>query len=198
MRSSIAAESYVVNLAAGAAAALIGLLSFWIFHTLWIANIPAVLSEGAAYAAAATLALAWAVRAARACGRFRGSWRDGLLLGLLLWSTLIPYELVGCLWGHWPDPETFGQVARLLWLAFVGVPVGAAIGWSLGRRAWLAGGVATLAVHFSLRGGIAFNGGRGVVLGLFFWMLPTHLLAGVALVGTNALFVGNSRLRGNA
>ena len=105
------------------------------------------------------------------------------------WLTLVPYELVGALWGPWVEPETLGEVLALLWIAFLGVPVGATIGWAIAREPWTtaAWAVATLTLDFSLGGGIAFNGGRGTMLGLFFWLLPTHLCAGVALVGIHAL-----------
>lgn len=92
-------ESFVVSLAAGATAALIGVVSFWVFHTLWILNIPMVLLEGLFHAIPATFAVAWAIRKTRRAGRFRGGFRDGLVLGFLFWLTLVPYEVVGAVWG---------------------------------------------------------------------------------------------------
>ncbi len=182
-------ESFLVNFAAGATAALIGMVSFGIFHTLWILNIPAVFVEGVLYALPAALGLAWAIRVTRKSGRFHGGLRDGLILGFLFWLTLVPYEIAGKLWGPWVEPSTFQEVLPLLWLAFLGVPVGAAIGWAITRKRWptVAWGAATLTVHFSIGGSIAFFGGRGAMLGLFIWLLPTHLLAGVALVGIHSL-----------
>ncbi len=63
------------------------------------------------------------------------------------------------------------------------------VGWFLtrsryGAAAW---GLAAVAVHFSLGGAIAFFGGRNTMLGLFAWLLPTHLAGGVVLVGVHRL-----------
>ena len=73
MNHQRAQESFVVSLAAGGAAALVGLTAFWVFHTLWILDIPAVFSEGLIHAIPATLALAWAIRCLRGPGR-AGRW----------------------------------------------------------------------------------------------------------------------------
>ena len=182
-------ESFVDTVVAGAVAALTGVISFGIFHTLWISDVPAVFVEGMYYVAPAALAIGWAIRRTRQAGRFRGGLLDGLLIGLLFWLTLIPYEIVGALWGPFSEPATLADTLGQLWIGVLGVPVGAAIGWALTRDRWatVAWALAALAVDLSLGGGLAFNGGRGAMLGLFFWMLPTHLLAGLVLVGVHAL-----------
>ncbi len=184
----MATESFVINLAAGGAAALIGLTAFWIFHTLWILDIPAVFFEGLMHAIPATLALAWAIHCLRTAGRF-GGLQDGLLFGVLLWAPLVLYEFVGLTWGPFGEDASFRQAMPIIWAIVLSVPVGAALGWALTRKVWpaVAFAAATLAVNLVLGGGIASNGGRGVVLGLFFWLLPAHLLAGVAVVGVHAL-----------
>lgn len=219
--SLMPARALVIQLAAGAAAALVGMISFGVFHTLWIRNIPAVFVEGLLYVVPAALGLAWMIRVtgvgrddgpapsgsgapdlhdrsgrAGRSGRRDGGpasgrrlsgqvLRRGARLGLLLWLTLVPYELVGLLWGPWEQPASFRAALPILWLAFLGVPVGAGWGWWLtgraaGAAAWA---VAALTVDFTLGGGIAFEGGWGRFLGLFLWLLPTHVLAGVVLVG---------------
>ena len=182
-------ESFLVNVAAAAAAVLIGMVSFGVFHSLWILHVPAVFVEGIPYALAAAPAVAWAIRRTRKAGRFRGGIRDGIVLGFLFWLTLVPYELVGRLWGPWPDLNTWEEILGLLRIAFLGVPVGAAIGWALTRDRWsaVAWGVAAFTLDFSLGGGIAYMSDRGTMLGLFLWLLPTHVLAGIALVGIHSL-----------
>ena len=183
-------ESFVISLAAGGAAALIGLTAFWGFHTLWILDIPAVFSEGLLHAIPATLALAWAIRCLRAEGRL-GGLQDGLLFGVLLWVPLVLYEFVGLTWGPFDENAPFREAMPIVWAIVLSVPVGVALGWALTKKVWpaVAFAAATLAVNFVLGGGIASDGGRGVVLGLFFWLLPVHLLAGVAVVGVHALLV---------
>ena len=185
MMKNPSSESFLVNLVAGWGAAVIGVCSFWVFHTIWILDVPPVLTEGLLFhSLPAAAALAWAVTATRKCGRFRGGLRDGAVLGLLLWLTLVPYVIVGAVWGPWVmEPETFEQLIRQIWLPLPGAPLGAAIGWALTRRAMptAAWGVAALTVDFFLGGGIAFNGIGGAMLGLFFWLLPTWVVAGLAM-----------------
>jgi len=182
-----AAGSFRDCVAGGAAAALVGIVAFGIFHTVWIRNVPAVFLEGLLYGIPACFGIAWAFRSARRAGRFGGGVRSGLLFGVCTGLTLLPYEVVGVLWGPWQLPASPGEILAVLWIAFLGVPVGAAIGWVLGRRARaaIAWGVAALSVDFSLGGAIAFFGGRGRFLGLFLWLVGAHLLAGAALVAVH-------------
>ena len=63
--------SFLVSLVAAGAAALIGLISFGVYHTLWIANVPEVYLEGLLSFVPASFALAWALTAAR---RADASW----------------------------------------------------------------------------------------------------------------------------
>ena len=181
-------ESFVITLAAGGAAALVGVTGFWIFHTLWILDIPTVFFEGLIHAIPATLALAWAIRCLRAAGRF-GELQDGLLFGVLLWVPLVPYEFVGVIWGPFEENASFREAMPVIWVTVLSMPVGAALGWALTRKVWpaVAFAAATLTVDMVLGGGIAFSGGRGVILGLFFWLLPTHMLAAMAVVGVHVL-----------
>lgn len=177
------------DLAGGAAAATLGMVSFGVFHTIWIRNIPGVFIEGILYVIPAAFALAWAIRATKRAGRFReGRPWTGIGLGFLVWLTVVPYEIVGAIWGPWEEPASFGDALPVLWIAFLGVPVGAAIGWTITRRLRpaLAWAVAALTVNFSLGGAIAFFGGQGRFFGLFLWLLPTHLAAGALLVGVPA------------
>jgi len=181
---TVTAEPFTTDLVAGTAAALVGLVSFGIFHTLRIASVPAVFVEGLLYVIPAALALAWAIRTTRRAGRCRGGAIDGLLVGGLLWLTVVPYEVVGAVWGPWPELTSFSQALPLLWIAFLGMPVGAALGWAITRqiRPAIAWAIAALAVDFSIAGGLAFFGGRGRFFELFLWLLPTHLAAGTVLV----------------
>jgi len=182
-------EPWWLNLAAGMAAALVGMISFGVFHTIWILDVPAVFVEGLIFVVPAGLTLGWAIRLARLAGVLRGTLRAGVSVGFFLWLSLVPYEVVGVLWGPWPDVGSVREGLSLLWLAFLGFPVGALLGWFLttsryGAAAW---GLAALAIHFMLGGTIAFFGGRNTMLGLFAWLLPTHLAAGVVLVGVHRL-----------
>ena len=102
---------------------------------------------------------------------------------------LIAFELVGVTWGPFDEDGSFRDALPIIWTILLTLPVGAAFGWALTRQAWpaVAFAVATLTVDLVMGGGIASSGGRGVILGLFFWLLPTYLLAGAAGVGVQAL-----------
>ena len=160
-------DPFRFDLAAGFAATVLAVVSFWFFHTVWILNIPAVFLEGLIHAGVAALALAWAVRSTRRRRPFDDSVAVGSAIGLLIWLTFVPYEVVGVLWGPIPDAEGAAEVLRVLPLAFVGVPVGAAVGWGLTKaaRPTVACATAALTLDLVLGGGIAFEGGRGVQLG---------------------------------
>ena len=110
---------------------------------------------------------------------------------ILIWLTLVPYEVVGILWGPWPEPEGAAEILRALPLAFLGAPVGGAIGWGISRAALptLACAVAALTLDLFMGGSIVIAGGRGLDMGLFFWLLPTSLLAGVTYTGLRSFLV---------
>ena len=46
MMKNPSSESFLVNLVAGWGAAVIGVCSFWVLHTIWILDVPPVLTEG--------------------------------------------------------------------------------------------------------------------------------------------------------
>ncbi len=183
------------ELAAGVAAAMLGLVSFWLFHTIWILNIPAVFFEGLIFASVAAVALAWAVRSTRRHRPFDDSVAVGSVLGLLIWLPVVPYEVVGVLWGPLPDAEGAVETLMVLAAAFLAAPVGAALGWGLTKAALptVACATAALALNFVLGSAIAFDGGRGINLGLVLWLLPTNVLAGVAYTATRSALVGHRR-----
>jgi len=197
LRSSFAVPDLGSNLpfritvASAYAAGCVVVLSFWIFHTIWILNIPWVVAEGLIVALPAAAALAWAVRATReAWGRVGGGVSHGVLLGLLIWTLFVPHQVGGMIWGPWEQPASFSEAIPMLHLAFFGAPLGAAVGWAWTRQARpaVAWSVAATALTAYLGGAIAGFGGRGTMLGLFFWLLPTFVLAGVAFVATEAVF----------
>ncbi|HSM62204.1 MAG TPA: hypothetical protein VK849_15455 [Longimicrobiales bacterium] len=189
------AASFAADFAAGVAAGLVGLVTFGVFHTIWILNVPFVFLEGLLHVAVFGAALAWAVRSVRAARPFADPWRSGLALGAALWATVVPYEIAGVAWGPWPAVSGFADALPFLWLTFLGAPVGAAIGWWRAGRALpaLACAVAAVALNVFLGGSIAFFGGRGVVLILFVLLLPACLLAGIAYMGVWRRLTGRAR-----
>ena len=97
------------------------------------------------------------------------------MLGLLIWLPVVPYEVVGVLWGPLPDAEGVVETLMVLPAAFLAAPVGAAMGWGLTKATLptVACATAALALNFVLGSAIAFDGGRGINLGLFLWLLRT-------------------------
>ncbi len=179
------------DLAAGVAATLLGLVSFWVFHTIWILNIPAVFFEGLIFASVAAVALAWAVRSTRRRRPFDDTVAVGSALGILIWLTLVPYEVVGAVWGPLPDARGLVETLIVLPVIFLAAPVGAAFGWGLTKaaRPTVACATAAFALNFTVGSAIAFAGGRGINLGLFLWLLPTSVLAGVGYTATRSTLV---------
>lgn len=183
-----------VDFLAGGAAGLLGMVAFGVFHTFWIADVPAVFLEGLLHVAAFGAALAWAVRSVDGRGAVRSDEVGGLALGAILWVTLVPYEVAGLLWGPFPTVRRFSEALPVVWLSLLGVPVGALVGWALTRgvRAALAGAVAALALDFFLGGSMAFFGGRGPVLGLFLVLLPVCLAAGLLYMAVRRRLAGQA------
>ncbi len=183
------------DLAAGVAATLLGLVSFWFFHTIWILNIPAVFFEGRIFASVAAVVLAWAVRSTRRRRPFDDTVAVGSALGILIWLPLVPYEVVGALWGPLPDAQGLVETLKVLPVAFLAAPVGAAFGWGLTKaaRPTVACATAAFALNFTVGSAIAFDGGRGNNLGLFFWLFPASVLAGVAYTATHSALVTRRR-----
>ncbi len=179
-----------VDFAAGTVAGLLGMLTFGVFHTFWIANVPSVFLEGLVHVLAFAAALAWAVRRVHARRPVRSDELGGLALGAILWATLVPYEIAGLLLGPFPPVASFRAALPVIWISLFGVPVGAFAGWALARdlRAVLACAVAALALDFFLGGSMAFFGGRGPVLGLFLVLLPVCLAAGLAYMAVRRRF----------
>ena len=72
-----------VDLAAAFVATALGVVSFGVFHWIWIAKVPLVFLEGQIHAGLGALALAWALRSTRRRRPFHDSLEVGLLLGIL-------------------------------------------------------------------------------------------------------------------
>jgi len=170
------------------------MVAFGVFHTLWIATVPAVFLEGLVHVAAFGGALAWAVRSVDARRAVRSDEVGGLALGAILWATLVPYEIAGLLWGPFPMVTSFREALPVIWLSLFGVPVGAVAAWGLTRAvgAALAGAVAALVLDFFLGGSMAFFGGRGPVLGLFLVLLPVCLAAGLVYMAVRRRLAGHA------
>jgi hypothetical protein len=181
-----------VDFLAGGAAGLLGMIAFGVFHTLWIANVPAVFLEGLLHVSAFGAALAWAVRSVDARRAVRSDEVGGLALGAVLWVTLVPYEVAGLVWGPFPMVTSFHEALPVIWLSLFGAPVGALAGWLTARslHAVLACSVAALALDFFLGGSMAFFGGRGPVLGLFLVLLPVCLAAGLVYMAVRRRLTG--------
>lgn len=167
----------------GIVLAFVGMVLFGVYHWFYVAPVAAVFVEGAVWAVAAGAALGWAYeRTMLDHGRTGLAW--GLGFGALLAATLVPYEVVGWIWGPFPTVDSPGDVLAVLPLAFVGVPFAAGIAWLLGRslrRFEWSFVVLVLAIHFMIGGSVANFGGRGTTLVLFLGFVAMEILAGVVV-----------------
>ena len=171
------------SVVAGALAGLLPAVSFWIFHTLWIADVPAVLAEGTLWGLCAGAAVGWAFHHLHLRGGFAADARGGLLLALTLWILLVPFEILGLAFGpltHLTRPVELLAIAPI---GLVAAPLGALVGWAFthDRRAAAALALASTLMHFMIGGSLVYFGGRGAILILFVAMLPTYLVAGLVV-----------------
>lgn len=169
---------------AGAASGLVGTISFWAFHTVWIADVPVVLVEGAAWGMGGGAAVGWAFHHLHVRAGFPADWRGGLLMAVTMWLLLAPYEVLGLVFGPFTHLTRPTELAAIAPVGFVGVPVAALLGWALthDRRATVALAVASGVMHFMMGGSLVYFGGRGPLLVLFAMMLPTYAVGGIVLV----------------
>lgn len=182
------------SLVAGIAAGLVAIVSFWVFHTRYIADVPVVLLEGIVWALVAGSAAGWAYHHVAAHGGLAFDTRGGLLFGAALWLLLVPYELVGLVFGPFTHLTRPAELASVAPAGLLGVPFGALLGWAWTRRArpTVAMAVAILLTHFMFGGSMVYFGGRGVILVLFFWMLPTFLASGLVFARVRRALVARA------
>lgn len=191
MRAETAPTVARPSVLAGAVAGLVPALSFWVFHTLWIRDVPAVLFEGIAWGLASGAAVGWAFHHLHLHAGYPTGWRGGALLAATFWLLLLPYEAVGLAFGPFTHLTRPADLLAIAPVGLLGVPVAAALGWALMRRARSAGALAlaTLLSSFMMGGSIVYFGGRGTILGLLLWLLPTYLVAGQLFVRVRAALV---------
>lgn len=169
---------------AGMALASIGMVAFGVYHWFFVAPVVAVFFEGIVWAIAGGAAMGWAYqRTMLDHGRTSIAWGFGF--GVLLAATLVPYEIVGLIWGPFPEITTpsLEQILPVVPIALVGIPFAIVIGWLLeGRRkvAW-SFVVAVLSIHFMIGGSVANFGGRGQTFLLFVGFVAMEILGGAAL-----------------
>lgn len=176
---------------AGAIAAQLGAVGFWLFHDAYIAKVPAVLVEGILWAGAAGSAVGWAFHHLHLRGRFSAGAGGGLLLGVTLWLLLVPFEIIGLLVGPLTHLTRPAELAMLVPVGLLAAPLGGLVGWALTRDRRAAGALATAATlsHFMMGGSLVYFGGRGPLLVLFLLALPTHLAAGLVFVRLRRAFL---------
>lgn len=162
--------------------AAVGMLGFGVYHWYFIAPVTAVFLEGALWIVAIGALVGWAYRRSF-LDRGRSGARAGLLYGALFASTLVPFELVGLVWGPFPSVESPGDILPLLPIAFLGVPLAIVIAWFLADRKGVAWSfVLAVAVgHFIVGGSIANFGGTGVSFLIFIGFVLLELLGGLIL-----------------
>lgn len=167
---------------AGIALSSGAMVAFGVYHWFFVAPVLAVFVEGVLWAVGAGAAIGWAYERTMLDHGRHGPWW-GLAFGALFASTLVPSEIVGLLWGPFPEVTRPGDVLPLLPLAFLGVPLAILIGWLLEARRRVAWSfvVAVAVTHFMIGGSIANFDGRGATALLFFGFVLIELVAGVAI-----------------
>lgn len=164
------------------AVAFAGMVLFGVYHWFFVAPVVAVFIEGLVWAVGAGAAIGWAYqRGFLDRGRVGPLW--GLAFGGLFASTLVPSQIVGLLWGPFPEVATPGEILPVLPLAFLGVPLAVAIAWFLADRRGIAWSfvLAVAVTHFMIGGSIANFGGRGSTAFMFVGFAVLEILGGLLL-----------------
>lgn len=159
-----------------------GMMIFGVYHWFYVAPVVAPFIEGilAGGGVGALVGLAYhhaLVKPGRETARRR------FLFGLAFVAGLVPYELIGLIWGPFAEIQRPADVLPMLPLTLAGVPVVAAGAWLLtrDRRAtWLMALTGYL-LHFFIGGSAAHFGGRGQTLVLVLMMGAYEMVAAMAL-----------------
>lgn len=166
---------------AGIALASLGMVLFGVYHWFFVAPVAAVFVEGIVWAVGGGAAIGWAYqRGFLDRGRSGPLW--GLAFGALFASTLVPYEVVGWLWGPFGISEP-GEILVGLPLGLIGMPLAVLVAWFLGGRRRIVWPfvVAVLVIHFMIGGSIANFGGRGATALMFSGFAALEVLGGLWL-----------------
>lgn len=165
----------------GIGLAFVGMVAFGVYHWFFVAPVAAVFIEGVLWALGAGAALGWAYERTMLDHGRTGPWW-GMVFGLALAATLVPYEIAGILWGPFPT-ETPGEILTVVPFAFLGVPFALLFGWLLENRQKVSWPflVLVLSIHFMIGGSVTTFGGRGTTFVLFMGFVVAEITAGLIL-----------------
>jgi hypothetical protein len=182
-------KRFHLRLLAGAATGIAGLAAFGAAHALVIVPIWVPLLAGIPFSIVVGILIAWTFYELRSAGSLERPFRSGLLLGMVLWVSLIPMTMLDVLLRLSGNHATSGLAETLEITADLGLAFGAGWlgGWILSRR-WrpaLAMGIAALSSALAAGGPIAIT--KNLRSGLLFAsLLGVFLVVGVVLAETDS------------
>lgn len=168
---------------AGFLLGIVGMVGFGVYHWFYVAPVASVFIEGILFGGGAGALVGRAYHRAIVLPGRRG-WRADFAFGAVMVGALIPYEIVGLVWGPFAEITRPSQILPMLPVTLLGIPVLAVGGYALTRskKATTAIVLAGFVLHFFIGGSAAHFGGRGqtlvLVLGMGAFELACSLLIG--------------------